>query len=333
MSDPQIHISVLGPETVDALDIRAGGRYVDGTFGAGGHTSTMLARADCHVYAIDRDPDAIKRGAKLREAHGGRLTMIEGCFGEMDRLVRAEGVDHVDGVALDLGVSSPQIDQAERGFSFRFDGPLDMRMGREGESAADVVNTMAEEPLANIIYRYGEERHSRRIAKAIVLARTECAIQTTSRLAEIVRRVVPGGKRGDGIDPATRTFQALRIHVNDELGELDRGLESAERLLAPGGRLAVISFHSLEDRRVKDFLRARQGREAGVSRHAPPPTRTRREPSFAVVARKPIRPSAAEIDANPRSRSARLRVAERTAAPAWETTSGPNAAWEKEMRS
>ncbi len=333
MSGAQIHISVMGAETVDALEIRAGGRYVDGTFGAGGHTATMLARADCHVYAIDRDPDAIVRGAKLRQTHGDRLTMIEGCFGEMDRLVRAEGVDHVDGVALDLGVSSPQIDQAERGFSFRFDGPLDMRMGREGESAADVVNTMAEEPLANIIYGYGEERHSRRIAKAIVLARTEGAIQTTGRLAEIVRRVVPGGKRGDGIDPATRTFQALRIHVNDELGELDRGLESAERLLAPGGRLAVISFHSLEDRRVKEFLRVRQGREAGVSRHAPPPTRSRREPSFAVVARKPIRPSAAEIDANPRSRSARLRVAERTAAPAWEDASRDGAAWEKEMRS
>lgn len=171
MGAAQVHISVMGGETVDALEIRAGGRYVDGTFGAGGHTATMLGRADCHVYAIDRDPDAIVRGAKLRELHGDRLTMIEGCFGEMDRLIRAEGIDHVDGVALDLGVSSPQIDQAERGFSFRFDGPLDMRMGRDGESAADVVNGMAEGELADIIYTYGEERHSRRIAKAIVLAR------------------------------------------------------------------------------------------------------------------------------------------------------------------
>lgn len=328
MSAPQVHISVMGPEAVDALNIRAGGCYVDGTFGAGGHTATMLSRAECRVFAIDRDPDAIARGTQLREAHGDRLTLIEGRFGEMDRLVRAEGVDQVDGVALDLGVSSPQIDEPDRGFSFRFDGPLDMRMGRDGPSAADVVNTMAEKPLADVIYAYGEERHSRRIAKAIVLARTEGAIQTTSRLAEIVRRVVPGAKRGDGIDPATRTFQALRIHVNDELGELDRGLESAERLLAPGGRLSVISFHSLEDRRVKEFLRIRQGREAGVSRHAPPPTRARREPSFAVVARKPIRPTDAEIASNPRARSARLRVAERTSAPAW-----GNSASEKETRS
>ncbi len=313
-----VHVSVLGPETVDALNIRDGGRYVDGTFGAGGHTAAMLSRAACQVYAIDRDPAAIARGAPLRDIHGDRLTLIEGRFGELDRLVRAEGAEQVDGVALDLGVSSPQIDEPERGFSFRFDGPLDMRMSRDGLSAADVVNTMAEGPLADIIYEYGEERHSRRVAKAIVLARTEGAILTTSRLAEIVRRVVPSAKRGDGIDPATRTFQALRIYVNDELGELDRGLASAERLLAPGGRLAVISFHSLEDRRVKDFLRVRQGKTTGVSRYAPLPSGPGREPSFAVIARKPIRPGAAEIAANPRSRSARLRVAERTAAPAWE---------------
>jgi 16S rRNA (cytosine1402-N4)-methyltransferase len=318
MSGASVHVSVMGVETVDALAIVAGGRYVDGTFGAGGHTAAMLERADCHVYAIDRDPAAIARGDALLERHGDRLTLIEGRFGEMDELVRAHGGEYVDGVALDLGVSSPQIDEAERGFSFRFDGPLDMRMGRDGPSAADVVNTMAEGALADIIYTYGEERLSRRVAKAIVLARVESAIQTTSQLAEIVRRVVPKAKRGEGIDPATRTFQALRIHVNDELGELDRGLESAERLLAPGGRLAVISFHSLEDRRVKTFLRARQGREAGGSRHAPPPSTPRREPSFAVVAKKPISPSAAETNANPRSRSARLRVAERTAAPAWE---------------
>jgi 16S rRNA (cytosine1402-N4)-methyltransferase len=193
-----------------------------------------------------------------------------------------------------------------------------MRMGRDGPSAADVVNTMAEGPLADIIYAYGEERLSRRVAKAIVLARTDVAILTTSQLAEIVRRVVPKAKRGDGIDPATRTFQALRIHVNDELGELDRGLKSAERLLAPGGRLAVISFHSLEDRRVKAFLRARQGREAVGSRHAPPPSTPSHEPSFAMVTKKPTLPTDTEIAANPRSRSARLRVAERTAAPAWE---------------
>ena len=333
MNADAIHVSVMGPETVDALAIKAGGRYVDGTFGAGGHTATMLERAECRVFAIDRDPAAIARGASLKQRHGDRLTLIEGRFGEMDELVRAEGAEYVDGVALDLGVSSPQIDEAERGFSFRFDGPLDMRMGRDGPSAADVVNTMAEGALADIIYTYGEERLSRRVAKAIVLARTDGAILTTSRLAEIVRRVVPKAKRGDGIDPATRTFQALRIHVNDELGELDRGLESAERLLAPGGRLAVISFHSLEDRRVKEFLRARQGRAAGGSRHAPPPAAPRREPSFAVVARKPIRPTDTEIAANPRSRSARLRVAERTSAPAWDTPTGGAPAWERETRS
>jgi 16S rRNA (cytosine1402-N4)-methyltransferase len=333
-----VHVSVMGSETIDALNIKAGGCYVDGTFGAGGHTATMLERAEGRVFAIDRDPAAIARGARLKQRHGDRLTLIEGRFGEMDELVRAEGAAYVDGVALDLGVSSPQIDEAERGFSFRFDGPLDMRMGRDGPSAADVVNTMAEGALADIIYTYGEERHSRRVAKAIVLARTDGAILTTTRLAEIVRRVVPTGKRGEGIDPATRTFQALRIHVNDELSELDRGLESAERLLAPGGRLAVISFHSLEDRRVKEFLRARQGRAAGASRHAPPPSAPRREPSFAVVARKPIRPTATEIASNPRSRSARLRVAERTSAPAWSapTRGAPNGAgpaWERETRS
>ncbi|MDE0809834.1 MAG: 16S rRNA (cytosine(1402)-N(4))-methyltransferase RsmH [Alphaproteobacteria bacterium] len=318
MTPGAAHVSVMGQETVDALNIKAGGLYVDGTFGAGGHAAAMLERGTCRVFAIDRDPAAIARGSALRKCHGDRLTLIEGCFGEMDVLLQANGAEHVDGVALDLGVSSPQIDEPERGFSFRFDGPLDMRMGRDGPSAADVVNTMAEGPLADIIYAYGEERLSRRVAKAIVLARTDVAILTTSQLAEIVRRVVPKAKRGDGIDPATRTFQALRIHVNDELGELDRGLKSAERLLAPGGRLAVISFHSLEDRRVKAFLRARQGREAGGSRHAPPPSTPSREPSFAMVTKKPTLPTDSEIAANPRSRSARLRVAERTAAPAWE---------------
>lgn len=311
------HLPVLCREAVDALNIKVGGHYVDGTFGAGGYTRAILQAATCRVFAIDRDPAAIARGGALAEKHGDNLTLIEGCFGDMDDLIQAKGTDRVDGVALDLGVSSPQIDDPERGFSFRFDGPLDMRMGRDGPSAADVVNSMAEGDLADIIYQFGEERLSRRVAKAIVLARTDEPIQTTSRLAEIVRRVVPSGKRGEGIDPATRTFQALRIHVNDELGELDRGLEAAERLLGPGGRLAVVAFHSLEDRRVKEFMRDRQGRIAGRSRHAPPVIEQRREASFAAVTRKPIRPGAAELAANPRARSARLRVAERTAAPAW----------------
>jgi 16S rRNA (cytosine1402-N4)-methyltransferase len=313
-----IHVSVMGRETVEALNVRDGGRYVDGTFGAGGHTASILERADCHVYAIDRDPAAIARGEALRDRHGDRLALIEGRFSDLDALVRANGPEQVEGVALDLGVSSPQLDEPERGFSFRFDGPLDMRMSRDGPSAADVVNSMDEADLADIIYEYGEERLSRRVAKAIVLARTDDAILTTTRLAEIVRRVVPATKRGEGIDPATRTFQALRIHVNDELRELDRGLVAAERLLAPGGRLAVISFHSLEDRRVKAFLRARQGREAGQSRHAPPIPTSSQEPSFAVVSKKPLRPGVAEVAANPRSRSARLRVAERTEAAVWQ---------------
>jgi 16S rRNA (cytosine1402-N4)-methyltransferase len=318
----RVHVSVMGRETVEALNVRDGGRYVDGTFGAGGHTASILERADCHVYAIDRDPAAIARGEVLRDSHSDRLALIEGRFGDLDALVRANGAEQVDGVALDLGVSSPQIDEPERGFSFRFDGPLDMRMGCDGRTAADVVNSMDEADLADIIYEYGEERLSRRVAKAIVLARTDDAILTTTRLAEIVRRVVPAPKRGEGIDPATRTFQALRIYVNDELGELDRGLLAAERLLAPGGRLAVISFHSLEDRRVKAFLRARQGREAGQSRHAPPIPISSQEPSFAVVAKKPLRPSPAEVAGNPRSRSARLRVAERTEAAVWQRETG-----------
>ena len=313
-----VHVSVMGRETVEALNVRDGGRYVDGTFGAGGHTASILECTDCHVYAIDRDPAAIVRGEALRDRHGDHLTLIEGLFGDLDVLVRANGAEQVDGVVLDLGVSSPQIDEPKRGFSFRFDGPLDMRMGGDGPSAADVVNSMDEADLADIIYEYGEERFSRRVAKAIVLARTDAAILTTTRLAEIVRRVVPTAKRREVIDPATRTFQALRIHVNDELRELDRGLVAAEGLLAPGGRLAVISFHSLEDRRVKAFLRARQGREAGQSRHAPPIPTSSQEPSFAVVAKKPLRPGVAEVAANPRSRSARLRVAERTEAAVWQ---------------
>jgi 16S rRNA (cytosine1402-N4)-methyltransferase len=308
---------VLCREAVDALNVADGGCYVDGTFGAGGYTGAILERAACRVFAIDRDPAAIARGGELAARHGDNLTLIEGRFSLMEELLLAQGAEHVDGVALDLGVSSPQIDDPERGFSFRFDGPLDMRMGRDGPSAADVVNSMIESDLADIIYQFGEERLSRRVAKAIVLARTDGPIRTTARLAEIVRRVVPSGKRGEGIDPATRTFQALRIHVNDELGELDRGLEAAERLLSPGGRLAVVAFHSLEDRRVKTFLRNRQGRAAGRSRHAPPVVEDHRAPSFDVVTSRPIRPRDSEIAANPRARSARLRVAERTAAPAW----------------
>ena len=305
----QRHIPVLLNEVVDAIAPRDGGRYLDGTFGAGGYTTAMLDRADCRVIAIDRDPDAIAAGRALAEQYAPRLTLIEGRFGDMAELLSAEGVDDVDGVTLDLGVSSMQFDQAERGFSFRNSGPLDMRMGRSGPSAADLVNDTEEDELADIIWRYGEERKSRRVAHGIVEQRRLKRIETTAELASIVRRAV-GPQAKDDSDPATRTFQALRIAVNDELGELERGLAAAEAVLAPGGRLAVVSFHSLEDRAVKEFVRARAGRTPGPSRHAPP----KADAAVATLrdlSRKPVLPSDEEVAANPRARSARLRVAEK----------------------
>ena len=308
------HIPVLRDEVIDALAPRAGGVYVDGTFGAGGYAQGLLDAADCKVCGIDRDPQAIAAGASLAARYPGRVELIQGRFGDMEHLLAARGISRVDGVALDVGVSSPQIDDPARGFSFRFDGPLDMRMGPEGPSAADVVNTLDERQLAEIIERYGEERHARRVARAIVEARAARPITRTLELADIVRRVVR--RSPDGIDPATRTFQALRIYVNDELGELDRGLAAAERLLAPGGRLAVVSFHSLEDRAVKSFLRRRSDTGEGVSRHLPM-TRAARAPSFTLLSRRPIVPGDAEIARNPRARSARLRAASRTDAPPW----------------
>jgi 16S rRNA (cytosine1402-N4)-methyltransferase len=303
------HVPVLAREVVDALQPRDGGRYLDGTFGAGGYATAMLDRADCQVIGLDRDPDAIAAGQTLAERYAPRLRLIEGRFGDMAELLAAEGVEDVDGVALDLGVSSMQFDQADRGFSFRASGPLDMRMERSGSSAADLVNEADEAELADIIWRYGEERKSRRVARAIVEARKHKRIETTGELADIVRRAV-GPKGRDESDPATRTFQALRIAVNDELGELERGLAAAEQVLAPGGRLAVVSFHSLEDRAVKEFVRARAGRTPGPSRHAPPRAEDRAA-TLGDLTRKPVLPSAAEIAENPRARSARLRVAEK----------------------
>jgi 16S rRNA (cytosine1402-N4)-methyltransferase len=240
--------------------------------------------------------------------------MIEGNFGDMDRLLGDRGVQTVDGVALDLGVSSMQLDRAERGFSFRADGPLDMRMSHSGESAADLVNRLDEADLANLIYDLGEERLSRRIAAAIVRARP---ITRTAELAQVIRRVMP--PKGDGIDPATRTFQALRIAVNDELGELTRGLSAAEHLLASGGRLAVVTFHSLEDRPVKTFFQRRAGKTPGGSRHLPT-TAPSRAPSFRLLSNKPLVADKEEVRINPRARSAKLRAAERTAAPPWPKT-------------
>ena len=308
------HDPVMVAEVVAALQPRDGGRYVDGTFGAGGYTRAILDAADCTVWAIDRDPDAVRDAAALLEEYAGRLTVIQGRFGDMDRLLGDRGVGPIDGIALDLGVSSMQIDDPERGFSFRSDGPLDMRQERDGRSAADVVNDETEAVLADIIYLYGEERQARRIARAIVAARAETPITRTGQLAEIVRAAYRGGAASK-IDPATRTFQAIRIEVNGELDELERGLRAAEIVLAPGGRLAVVAFHSLEDRIVKDFLRRRSNRVPSGSRHLPDGQRIRPgEPAFRLVKTGALKPGDDETRRNPRARSARLRVAERTSA-------------------
>lgn len=305
------HIPVLLNEIVDAIDPQENDIVVDGTFGGGGYTKAILDKANCRVYGIDRDPDAIQRGNELSQRLDGRLTMFEGCYGDMAALVDQK----VNAVVLDIGVSSFQIDEADRGFSFREDGPLDMRMAQSGESAADVVNTYGEKELADIIYKYGEERHSRRVAKAIVEARKEEEITTTGQLAKIVRSVVWQAK--DKIDPATRTFQGLRIYVNDELGELERGLEAAEQILLPGGRLVVVTFHSLEDRIVKKFLKERAGQTSRGNRYMPDAGDSGPQPTFTILNRKPVAPSDAECRENPRARSSKLRAALRTEAPAW----------------
>ncbi|MBK8161130.1 MAG: 16S rRNA (cytosine(1402)-N(4))-methyltransferase RsmH [Rhodospirillaceae bacterium] len=312
MSDVR-HQPVLLAEVVAALGAdnlgpQDGAIYVDGTFGAGGYSRAILEAANCTVFAIDRDPDAIAGADALVRQFAGRLHVIEGRFGDMVDLLAERGITAVAGVTLDLGVSSMQLDEAERGFSFRFDGPLDMRMEQAGESAADIVNQMAERPLADLIFTFGEEKKARRVAKAIVAARALAPITTTGRLAEIVRRAVgPAGP--DRIDSATRTFQALRIAVNDEMGEIDRGLEAAEKLLAPGGRMAIVSFHSLEDRRVKHFMREHAGRNPKGSRHMPEISET--VATLRLLDPQGITASDSEIHANPRARSARLRVAER----------------------
>jgi 16S rRNA (cytosine1402-N4)-methyltransferase len=313
------HVPVLLDEVMQALHPHAGALYVDGTFGGGGYSKALLAAADCRVYAIDRDPAAIERGRELVARYPGRLELIEGRFGDLTRLLTARGVAVVHGVVFDLGLSSPQLDEAARGFSFRGDGPLDMRMGASGPTAADLVNDLPEAELADIIWRYGEERQARRIARAIVRAREAAPIARTLELAALVRQVVH--RSPDGIDPATRTFQALRIRVNDEIEELRRALVAAEQLLAPGGWLAVVSFHSLEDREVKAFLRERSGGSGRGSRHRPDAA-AHRAPSFRLAARRAVRPSEAECRTNPRARSARLRAAQRTDAPAWQAVSG-----------
>ncbi len=314
------HVPVMLEEVMDVLAPRDDAIYVDGTFGGGGYSAALLQRARCTVFGIDRDAAAIARGAPLAERFRGRLTLIHGRFSEMDSLLGARGVTQADGVALDLGVSSFQFDEASRGFSFSNDGPLDMRMNdREGQTAADLVNTLSEAELAGIIHRYGEENRARSIARALVAARP---LTRTSELADIVARTI-GRPPGQRIHPATRTFQGLRIAVNDELGELETGLEAATRMLKPAGRLAIVAFHSLEDRIVKRFLTERSGRKPAGSRHSParapgPP------PSFRLIGKNPRLPSAAEMRINPRARSARLRGAERTT----QTLKSPNVSGE-----
>jgi 16S rRNA (cytosine1402-N4)-methyltransferase len=309
------HIPVLLSEVVESLAPKAGEIFIDGTFGAGGYTSAILDAAGCRVLALDRDPRAIKDAAGVCQRFGDRLTLVEAPFSDMEDVARAKfGVAEggfIDGVVLDIGVSSMQLDQAERGFSFQNDGPLDMRMSAEGMTVADFVNTAEEEEIANVIYVYGEEHKSRSIARAIVRTRAEKTYTRTLELAETVLKVFHG-RKVDGRHPATRTFQALRIFINDELGELARGLAAAEKILKPGGRLAVVTFHSLEDRIAKRFLTSRTGKEPGTSRHLPERRVKIDPPSFRFVNSRPLTPSKGELDLNPRARSARLRWAIRT---------------------
>ena len=302
------HVPVLLDEAIAALALDPGDRFVDGTYGGGGYTRAALNAGVAHAFAFDRDPRALARAPA-----DPRLTTIAERFSRMERALAARGVGQVDAVALDIGVSSFQLDEAERGFAFQADGPLDMRMGADGPTAADFLNTADEAEIARVIKDYGEEPRARAVARAIVAARP---LARTGALAAVVRRAL-GHHPGMPKDPATRTFQAIRIHVNEELAELDAGLRAAERLLAPGGRLAVVTFHSLEDRAVKLFLRERAGATPGGSRHLPA-ARPGRPPSFAAPLPKAVRPGAAELQANPRARSATLRAARRTDAAAWE---------------
>ena len=301
------HVPVLVSNVIDALAIRNGDTVVDGTFGAGGYTRAMLAAGAGRVIGFDRDPEAIEAGKAL--VPDPRLTLVEERFSQMDRALAARGISSVDAIALDIGVSSMQLDRPERGFSFQADGPLDMRMSKSGPTAAEFLNTAEEAEIARVLRDYGEEPRARAIARAIVAARP---VERTAELAAIVRRAA-GFRQGQKSDPATRTFQAIRIHLNAELEELEEGLEAAERALAPGGRLAVVTFHSLEDRIVKRFFRERSGGSPAGSRHRPvlvDPT----EPTFERVA-KPVAPTERELAGNPRARSARLRSAVRTSAP------------------
>ena len=306
------HVPVMPAEVLALLSPRDGGTYLDATFGGGGHAALILEAASCTLFAIDRDPAAIARGAALAARHPGRLSLIEGRFGSMLELLSRAGVTRLDGVLMDFGVSSFQLEDAARGFSFRLEGPLDMRMGGGGESAAVLVNRLPAPELARLFAEYGEERYARRIARAIETVRKRAPIATTTELAGIIRAAQPASR--ERIDPATRSFQALRIRVNDELEEIARGLADAASLLAPGGRLVAISFHSLEDRLVKTCMAEAAGRAAAPSRHVP--AKPRPAARFRLLTPRALRPSASEIAANPRAASARLRAVERLAVAA-----------------
>ena len=311
MTSPAPHIPVLLDEVINALDPQPGDVIIDATFGAGGYTRAILDRG-ATVHAFDRDPDAIAAGGEWAETKASppRLVLHQRRFSEMVESMAEAGIAQVDGIAMDIGVSSMQLDQAERGFAFSSNGPLDMTMSQSGPNAADFVNEADEKDIADVLYQYGEERQSRRVARAIVAARP---LSTTGELAAVVRKAL-GHRPGDKKDPATRSFQAIRIHVNGELDELEQGLLAAEQLLGEGGRLAVVSFHSLEDRIVKKFLRDAANANPRVSRHLPE-TNSQSTARFGQLS-KAIRPSQAEIDRNPRARSSTLRAAIRTSAPA-----------------
>ncbi|MGF1476844.1 MAG: 16S rRNA (cytosine(1402)-N(4))-methyltransferase RsmH [Geminicoccaceae bacterium] len=311
MLDFDAHRPVLLQAVLAQLAPAAGERVVDATFGRGGYSAAILETAAVNLLAVDRDPDAIAAGAGLARVYP-QLTLCEGCFGELRSLLEERSFVPIHGIVFDLGVSSPQLDDAERGFSFRQDGPLDMRMGRAGMSAADVVNGWSEVELGRILREFGEERYWRRVARAIVARRCERPFARTLDLAECVRSAVPRGRGPERIDPATRSFQALRIAVNDELGELIAAWEAAERVLAAGGRLVCVSFHSMEDSLVKPFLKERSTTAGGGSRHFP--GQAARQPTFELTTRRPITADADEVAANPRARSAKLRAARRLAA-------------------
>ncbi|MCB2081256.1 MAG: 16S rRNA (cytosine(1402)-N(4))-methyltransferase RsmH [Rickettsiales bacterium] len=303
------HIPVMRDEVLRYMQPADGEVYVDGTFGAGGHTRALLEAAKCRVIALDCDPEAKAFAEHLGQEFGNRLTFIAGRFGDMARLLDMHGVQKVNGVLLDIGVSSMQLDTPVRGFSFQANGPLDMRMEQTGRDAQSFINEADEEDIANVLYQYGDERASRRIAKSIVMARATKPITTTHELAEIIRKAIRGHK--GPTDPATRSFQALRIWVNDELNELTQALETAEQLLLPEGRLVVITFHSGEDAIVKRFMNARSGKQAGVSRYEPLPPSRENVKTFSLLTPKAVAPGKVEIEENPRARSARLRAAVR----------------------